>query len=69
IKSTERYARHDVELFQAELAYANFMLFGSGATKTLNQMRREVLQAKLAIVERAIAQEATAIEMSTRVSQ
>ena len=57
ITSTERYARHDVDLLQEELAYANAMVFGSGAVKSLTQMKRDALQAKLMAVERSLEKE------------
>lgn len=66
ITSTERYARHDVDLLQAELAFANAMVFGSGAVKSLNQMKRDALQAKLTAVERAIEEEDAVKALSMR---
>lgn len=57
VASTERYARHDIDILQAELAFANAMVFGNGVVKSLNQMKRDALQAKLAAVERAIEDE------------
>lgn len=66
ITSTERYARHDVDLLQAELAFANAMVFGSGAVKSLNQMKRDALQAKLTAVERAIDEEDAVKALSMR---
>lgn len=66
ITSTERYARHDVELLQAELAFANAMVFGSGAVKSLNKMKRDALQAKLTAVERAIEEEDAVKALSIR---
>lgn len=57
IISTERYARHDVDLLQAELAFANAMVFGDKPVKSLNEMKRDVLMTRLAAVERAIEKE------------
>lgn len=66
VTSTERYARHDVDLLRAELAFANALVFGSGAVKSLNQMKRDALQAKLAAVELAIEEEDAVKALSTR---
>lgn len=66
VTSTERYARHDTDLLQAELAFANAMVFGSGAVKSLNQMKRDALQAKLASVELAIEEEVAVKALSMR---
>ncbi|WP_156135964.1 tyrosine-type recombinase/integrase [Delftia sp. ZNC0008] len=57
VTSTERYARHDTDLLQIELAFANTMVFGNGSIKSLNQMKRDALQAKLAAVEISILAE------------
>lgn len=66
VTSTERYARHDVELIRAELAFANAMVFGSGTVKSLNQMRRDALQGKLAAVEMMIEEEEALKTISMR---
>jgi len=68
IASTERYARHDLDVLEAELAYANAMVFGTAAGKSANQMKRDVLQSRLRTVEQAIEQEhaAKAIAMGAR---
>lgn len=66
ITSTERYARHDVELLQAELAFANAMVFGNGSVKSVNQMKRDALQAKLLTVQRAIEDEEAAKAIAMR---
>lgn len=57
VTSTERYAHHDTDLLHTELAFANAMVFGSGSVKSLNQMKRDALQARLAKVELAIKDE------------
>lgn len=59
VKVTEKYARHDADLLRAELAFANAMVFGNGSSKSLNQMRRDALQAKLRIIECEIEEERT----------
>ena len=60
IKMTERYAQHDPDLLQAELAYASNMVFRANEGKSLNEMKRDALNAKLVVIERAIAEEAAA---------
>jgi integrase/recombinase XerD len=57
IKSTERYARHDSDLIEAELVYANNMIFKNGQTKPLNVIKKEILLSKLLIVEEHIKQD------------
>lgn len=47
-KSTEKYARHDRDLIEVELRFANAMVFGRGVTKSLVQMKIEVLNGQLA---------------------
>ncbi|MGJ7511436.1 tyrosine-type recombinase/integrase [Variovorax sp. GT1P44] len=61
IRSTERYAKHDTDLLETELAYANAMVFELGSGKTLNQMKRDALQAKLSRVQQAIEDDAAAL--------
>lgn len=51
IKDTAKYARHDRDLLEAELRYANLILFGNGKTKSLNEIKRSALLAKLHQVE------------------
>lgn len=58
--STERYVQYDKDLQLAELAYANAMVFSGGQGKTLNEMKRDVLEARLREVQRAIAEETCA---------
>ena len=65
VKTTEKYARHDVDLLRAELAFANAMVFGIGSSKTLNQMKRDALQAKLRMIEREIEGERTMAAITT----
>lgn len=66
VTSTERYAQHDSDLLRTEMAFAHAMVFGNGGTKTLNQMKRDVLQARLMVVERAIEEESAMKSLSTR---
>jgi integrase len=56
IASTEVYARRDIDLVEADLAYANELVFGR-TPKSLNELRADVLLAKLASIEAAIASE------------
>ena len=51
IKDTAKYARYDKDLLDAELRYANLMLFGNGRAKSLNEIKRDALLAKLHQVE------------------
>lgn len=57
VAQTERYARHDTDLVEVDLAFATAMVFGSNGARSLNQMKRDALQAKLAKVEEAIEAE------------
>lgn len=66
VKTTEKYARHDADLLRAELAFANAMVFGNGSSKTLNQMKRDALQAKLRIIEREIEEEHTVLAIPSK---
>lgn len=54
-RATEKYARQDMDLIAAELGYANQMVFGSGEVKSLDQLKREALLARLAVVEKDLA--------------
>lgn len=57
IKDTAKYARHDKDLLEAELHYANMMLYGNGKVKPLNELKRNALLKKLQQVERQLADE------------
>ncbi len=50
-KDTAKYARYDRDLLDAELNYANTMLFGHGKFRSVNQLKRAALLARLAEVE------------------
>jgi integrase len=56
ISSTSVYARHDLDLIEAELEYANSLVLG-GTTKSFNEMKLQALQGKVAQVEAAITNE------------
>lgn len=47
LKSTQKYARHDQELIELELRFANAMVFGRGFTKSLVQMKIDALNSQL----------------------
>lgn len=57
IKDTAKYARHDRDLIEAELKYANHMLFGSGKVRSVNELKRAVLLSRLAEVEAQLSEE------------
>lgn len=50
-KDTAKYARYDRDLLDAELRYANTMLFGHGKVRSVNELKRATLLARLAEVE------------------
>jgi len=50
-KDTEKYARFDKDLIEAELKIANEMLFGNGKTRSINEIIRESLLSRLEAVE------------------
>ena len=51
VKDTAKYARYDRDLLEVELQYANRMLYGNGEVKSLNELKRNALLAKLRQVE------------------
>lgn len=57
IKDTAKYALHDKDLLEAELRYANMMLYENGEAKSLNELKRNALLTKLRKVEEDIANE------------
>lgn len=57
IKTTQKYARHDKDLYAAELLYANKMIFGSNLPKSILQIKKEVLQMQLNKIETLLANE------------
>lgn len=64
LKSTAKYARHDQDLLEAELRFANRMVFKGDGTKSLNELRKEALQARLAAVEQALREEGETLVQS-----
>lgn len=54
-RATEKYARHDWDLIETELRYANLIVFEHGEAKSLIQLKREALLAKLEAVERELS--------------
>jgi len=51
MKTTMKYARYDQDLIEAELAYANQMVFGTGTPKSLVDLKKAALQSRLAELE------------------
>lgn len=56
-KNTAKYARYDKDLLESELQYANMMIYGNGEMRSLNEMKRTALLAKLRKVEEQIETE------------
>lgn len=59
IKSTEKYARHDKDLYAVEVAHANLMVFGKGVPKSILQLKKEALQSQLKKIETLLSDEKT----------
>ncbi|MFT4438851.1 tyrosine-type recombinase/integrase [Caballeronia sp. 15715] len=57
IKDTAVYARHDADLIQYELKYANAVVFGSGTPLSVLEIKRAALNNSLQKVERELAQQ------------
>lgn len=55
LRATEKYARHDVDLIETELAYANAMVFDDGNAKSLTELKRDALMARLVAIEKDLA--------------
>ncbi|WP_295760604.1 tyrosine-type recombinase/integrase [Undibacterium sp.] len=51
MKSTMKYARYDKDLIEAELTYANQMVFGTGSPKSLIDLKKATLLSRLAELE------------------
>lgn len=51
IKDTEKYAQYDKDLYEAELNYANMMVYKNGDTTSLNELKRNALLKKLLDLE------------------
>lgn len=47
LKSTQKYARHDQELIELELRFANAMVFGRGFTKSIVEMKIDALNSQV----------------------
>lgn len=59
-KDTAKYARYDSDLLEAELKYANMMLFGNGNVRSVNELKRAALLSRLAAVEAQLKEEGLA---------
>jgi len=57
LKDTEKYARPDKDLIEAELQFANMSIYGNGNVKSINELKREILLAKLREIESALLSE------------
>lgn len=57
-KDTAKYARYDRDLLEAELKYANMMLFGNGKVRSVNELKRAALLSRLAEVESQLKKDA-----------
>lgn len=56
-KDTAKYARHDRDLLEAELSYANLMVFGNGKVRSVHELKRQALLQRLAEVEAKLKEE------------
>ncbi|WP_028449422.1 tyrosine-type recombinase/integrase [Chitinibacter tainanensis] len=56
-KDTAKYARYDRDILDAELAYANLMVFGNGKTRSVNELKRQALLHRLSEVEARLLEE------------
>lgn len=56
-KDTAKYARYDKDLLEAELRYANLMLFGTGKVRSVNELKRAALLSRLAEIESQLKKE------------
>ncbi|MDP3172559.1 MAG: tyrosine-type recombinase/integrase [Polaromonas sp.] len=57
LKSTQKYARHDQDLIELELRFANAMVFGKGFTKSIVQMKIDSLNSQLVHLETQLQSE------------
>lgn len=60
-KDTAKYARYDRDLLEAELQYANLMLFGNGKVRSVNELKRAALLSRLEEVESLLKAEGLAV--------
>lgn len=59
IKTTMKYARYDRDLIEAELAYANQLVFGAGTPKSLVDLKKAALLSRLAELELQLVDNST----------
>lgn len=57
IKATQKYARHDRDLLEAELAFANQVVFKGSGVRSIAEIRKAALQAQLDEVEKDLLRE------------
>ena len=57
LRSTQKYARHDQDLIETELRFANAMVFGRNGNKTLGQMKLDALNIQVLKVQAEILEE------------
>lgn len=57
IKDTEKYAHYDRDVMDAELGFANMLLYGDGSGPSLNELKRRALLSRLAQVETELEKE------------
>lgn len=60
VKDTAKYARYDRDLLEAELKYANMMVFGNGKVRSINELKHAALLSRLAEVEVQLKKEGVA---------
>lgn len=56
-KDTEKYARYDKDLQEAELKHANQIIFGNGTVRSVNELKREALLRRLEDVDALLQKE------------
>ncbi len=57
-KTTAKYARHDTDLIEEDLAYANTKIFGDGAARSLTHVKHSILLKRLERLEIEMREEA-----------
>jgi integrase/recombinase XerD len=57
IKDTEKYAHYDKDVLDAELGFANMLLYGDGTGLSVNELKRRALLSRLAQVEAELEKE------------
>lgn len=58
VRSTEVYARHDRDLAEEDIAFANSTMFGREPAKRITELKKEILLSRLAAVETQLRIEA-----------